>query len=603
MNRILVPSRPPAAAGAATAFGRREDGSLTIFGLFIFLMMLIAAGVALDIMRSEVARTELQYAIDRASLSAARLRDRQSLDAAGMAAPRDAQEIVRDYVRAAGLDDKSVFVTSRTSGSERLVTINSDARTNSLFMNLLGVDTLVQPVSSQAREVRTELELSLVLDISGSMGGSKIAALRDAASDFVGQLLKGREELSTISIVPYNDRVNAGSTVGHVFDMTREHDLSHCAVFENSDFNRLDLPRGSRLQRMGDFDFRTNYKQGNDRGLTPRPNCERGEYGAVLAWSNDIVELRSHIRGLGAGGWTAMDQGVKWGTLLLDPSSNDELSEMITSSDVPGNHRVDSVFVGRPVPYNTVGTHKVLVMMTDGDNTNQWGLKSWRRSGQSGIRVFRERPGDNDDSTKGGPLPRRTGSSTSNRFWKNDGYCLTRSDAGAGEPHDQSYSECRAQFDGDDDGTYRVRYSFWSPEKEKYYIPHLRTWWSQPYGGSNSVMLDWTDVHSALPLNYVVNDMLKGVDWDLRSHYFYSWEQTHDQARADDNLSRLCKKARDAGVVIYTIAFKAPLNGQKAMRDCAGPNNEARYYNIDDLNIAQAFDDVLASVTRLRLTQ
>ena len=72
---------------------RAEDGSLTIFGLMIFLLMLTAGGIALVIMRSEVDRTELQYAADRGTLAAA-----------GLEQTRSAEEIVKDYIRAAGLE-------------------------------------------------------------------------------------------------------------------------------------------------------------------------------------------------------------------------------------------------------------------------------------------------------------------------------------------------------------------------------------------------------------------------------------------------------------------------------------------------------------------
>ena len=52
-------------------FRREEDGSLLIFGLFYFVMMLVLAGVALDLMRFEERRTQLQQTTDRAVLAAA----------------------------------------------------------------------------------------------------------------------------------------------------------------------------------------------------------------------------------------------------------------------------------------------------------------------------------------------------------------------------------------------------------------------------------------------------------------------------------------------------------------------------------------------------
>ena len=52
---------------AVGRFKRDEEGSLLIFGLFAFVMMLLLAGVSLDLMRFEERRTRLQATIDRAA--------------------------------------------------------------------------------------------------------------------------------------------------------------------------------------------------------------------------------------------------------------------------------------------------------------------------------------------------------------------------------------------------------------------------------------------------------------------------------------------------------------------------------------------------------
>lgn len=648
VNRLIRSPLRSAPARASTDFQKSEDGSLTIFGLVVFVMMMIGAGIALDVMRSEVQRTELQYAIDRAVLAAA-----------GLDQTRDSGDVVKDYVRAAGLDDSLVNVTSTVNGMDRRVAVTAEATTRSLFLDLLGIDELVQPVSTEAREVRTELELSLVVDISGSMGGAKIQTLRTAATDFVDELLDGREDLTTISLVPYNDRVNAGTLVSGVFDVTTEHPFSNCFVFSDAEYQRLDQAPNTRIQRMGHFDFRTYYTEGNEGGLVPEPNCRTDNYAAILPWSNNVSELHSRIAALDASHWTAMDLGVKWGTLLLDPSSRDELTELTTSPDATTAERVDPIFVGRPVDYNSIGTHKVLVVMTDGVNTQQWDLKPSRKSGNSGMYVYREalnyvcrnyernryysngsrRDGlshadgalcDAWDSS-GRPAPTSgLGLSLSllginldiDLFGQNGSGCGTINTAGRivgsgrnNTPGDGTLTQaqrqriraihaaCRGSFDSTDGNRYAIRYSVWTPQANAYWIDHLNQYWSSPYGGSNAIRLTWQELLGSVPLNYIANNIMSGSNYDNRVDYFYSWETTHGQTRADNNLSRACAAARAQGIVIYTIAFQAPPEGQAAMRDCAGEGNESRYFDVVGLNIAQAFDDVLASVSRLRLIQ
>ena len=59
-------------------FLRREDGNLIIFSLFMIVGMLLFTGIAIDVMRSEVARTKLQNTLDRAVLAAADLDQTQT---------------------------------------------------------------------------------------------------------------------------------------------------------------------------------------------------------------------------------------------------------------------------------------------------------------------------------------------------------------------------------------------------------------------------------------------------------------------------------------------------------------------------------------------
>jgi hypothetical protein len=54
-------------------FSRAEDGGLLVFGLFMVVPMLIAAGIAVDKIRFEYERTRLQNTADSAVLAAASL--------------------------------------------------------------------------------------------------------------------------------------------------------------------------------------------------------------------------------------------------------------------------------------------------------------------------------------------------------------------------------------------------------------------------------------------------------------------------------------------------------------------------------------------------
>ena len=55
------------------AYRREEDGSLIAFSLFIFVVMLMFGGIAVDLMIYENERTHIQNSTDAAVLAAANL--------------------------------------------------------------------------------------------------------------------------------------------------------------------------------------------------------------------------------------------------------------------------------------------------------------------------------------------------------------------------------------------------------------------------------------------------------------------------------------------------------------------------------------------------
>lgn len=548
-------------------------------------MMMVAGGFALDIMRSEVDRTNLQNAVDRAVLAAAALEQ-----------DRDPRTVVEDFLRASQVDVDDVQIVVSDTGSVRSVSAATTSEIDSLFLGMLGHETVLQPVSSEAREEETELELSLVVDISGSMGGTKITNLRSAATDFVTELLRDREDLTTISIVPYNDRVNLGSLLPNYFEMTDEHDLSNCVVFDNADFSSTGLTAGTVLQRMGHFDWVSGGAT-NAQGNISSPLCREDDYGAVLAWSNNLTDLTTHIAGLGAGWNTAMDLGVKVGTMLLDPTSRDELGEMIAD-----NH-VDAVFAGRPFDYGTEGVQKVLVVMTDGVNTSQWDLRESRKNGPSGVFVHNTAvtaPGNSGGLPVHVVLPSVTnGLSNWNPAWSN-----LRDSIPLGNANGWWASDARGFFT-EWDGTENAQtyFSIWSDDQNAFWVPHLGIYQSTPFGATDAVELTYPELFSQMSINYLDDTLLGSADTNTRNHYNGAWQTTQWHSSANANLAAICGAARAADIIIYTIAFNAPTSGQTAMQGCAGVGNEANFINVTDLDIEAAFDDILASINRLRLTQ
>ncbi len=101
-----------------------------------------------------------------------------------------------------------------------------------------------------------------------------------------------------------------------------------------------------------------------------------------MAWEDDPETLKAHINSFYSGGNTSTDIGLKWGTALLDPGTQPVLSAMIDSNDV------DPDLSGRPEPYDDGETMKIIVVMSDGENTSQHYMEDPYRSGDTAFYLF-----------------------------------------------------------------------------------------------------------------------------------------------------------------------------------------------------------------------
>ncbi|WP_173487734.1 pilus assembly protein TadG-related protein, partial [Aliiroseovarius sp. xm-m-354] len=226
---------------------------MLVLMLAVFFGITIFSGLAVDLANHERTRTTFQTHLDNAVLAAASLS--QDLDP---------EEVVRSYLTSAGLDASEVLI--ETSEEKiggilvgRTVEASLPAGLNTYFFRFFDIDTLGMTISSEATERVEDIEISLVLDVSGSMGeitsdrsGIKLTLLKNAASDFVETILSDSEEgRVSISIVPYSTKVNAGAALLGQYSVTTEHNYSHCVDFDADDFTHLGISTASELQRTG----------------------------------------------------------------------------------------------------------------------------------------------------------------------------------------------------------------------------------------------------------------------------------------------------------------------------------------------------------------
>ncbi|WP_317624859.1 TadE/TadG family type IV pilus assembly protein [Rhodalgimonas zhirmunskyi] len=523
-------------------FARDESGVMIAFSIFYFLIILLMVGVGVDLMRFEMERTKLQNTLDRAVLAAADLQQTQ-----------DPTDVVQDYFDKAHLNATLASPVVVDQLNRRTVTAQAESSIVTQFMHMVGINTLTAPALSQAEESIDGIEIVMVLDVSGSMGSnSRLVNLKPAAREFVDTVLDlAPAGEVTISIVPYNTQVNAGASLLARLPVTAEHSYSNCVVFDAADFDDPAFSSsGGNVQRAAHFDvdYTDGFNLPVDGSELRSPVCPRGSNSEILVMSDNQTALDAKINGLTAGGWTSIDLGMKWAAALVDPGSRTTINGLIADGVVTATN------ANRPVDYDEPNILKVIVVMTDGENTRQYLLRDDLRSGNSDV-------------------------------WHND-----------------------------TTGTY----SIWNAAQGRYFVVSGSggSWRDHPFGdgageSGSARRLEYPELYAAntvreVALNiyrpmyrnlygYSAGNTLAQQDWITNAY------STMGEATKNTQLQQVCGALKDENVMIYSIGFEAPTGGQDELRDCA--TTPSHFFDVDGLEIRDAFQSIAASIAQLRLTQ
>ena len=121
---------------------RDEAGSITIFSLIIFVLILMCAGMAVDMMRYERERTGLQNAMDSGVIAASSLNQ-----------GADPTLLVKDYVAKAGYNPDLVTVTPVTSEIQDDMRIMKSLVSDSIRLEVESQSTSSTRLSLQANHL------------------------------------------------------------------------------------------------------------------------------------------------------------------------------------------------------------------------------------------------------------------------------------------------------------------------------------------------------------------------------------------------------------------------------------------------------------------
>lgn len=584
-------------SASVSEFRDDERGSMAVFMMVIFFLMLVFGGISVDYMRFEIRRVALQQTMDRAALAAANLEN-----------TRPASAVVNDYWTKARLGEglgavtystPTVTVVEGQNNSSKQVTIRADVRSYNYFMGMgfMPVDYLEGPAGTTAIQGADQVEVMLVLDITGSMASqlpndtrNKMTGLIEAASLFVNEV-KGADERNQISIgiVPYNTQVNLGPALRARFNATNIPTFNGVANAGIPNINCLEVPTTNAffgqtsiptnlavpMSVYADIEAATTQNStyygwtDTDRATVTDPNSSNGRdrymcapraYSEVLLPTMNTTAMLNKISSLRPAGRTSIMMGMRWGVALLDDSARPIYTALRGG---------EPAMVGRPANNNDAQTRKIIVLMTDGEHV---AIPVMRDPFKTGISPIYRSNVDNNFSIF------HNRANTNLDFWVPH-LCPTTDNCAAG----------------------------WRAAP-----------WTNAANTNTARQLDWSEVWQAVRVTWVAQQLYARSRFDGRPRATIYTAQMDlfrsvtyvDGGTMDARLQTSCAAAKAAGIEVYGIAFGAGANGEAQIRGCASargsdPTDKTGYYFAPQTSaqLTTAFRDIGSRLTKLRLTQ
>ncbi len=415
----------------ARLFGRSRSGAIApMFGL-LAIPMVLGVGVAIDVGRATTSRNNLQDALDAAGLAISHMSASsttaqiQTAVNAWMKANMHDGSIGPNY-------------TVSVSTSTQAVVLTATASVTTTIGGLAGITQVPITANTTVKWGLSHIELALVLDNTGSMSqDNKLTDLTSAATTLVNtlssQVSTSDPTALKIGVVPFSMAVNVGSTYanaswitgtqpsaygpdiftsstdrftllsqmgvtwgGCVEDRPMPYDIQDTApnpavpasMFvpffapdEPDDYSIKTTSGygGATATKNGKtyYDFYNNYeadvstsstwstRQGYPSKYTKAPaSGTHGYWGgaigpnagcqtaALLRMTTDMTAVKTELKAMIASGDTEIPVGLVWGWHLLSPNAP----------------------FADGVAYGTVGTTKIAVLVTDGQNTYGTGV-------------------------------------------------------------------------------------------------------------------------------------------------------------------------------------------------------------------------------------
>ena len=219
-----------------SGFARNKRGNIAMIFALLLIPIILAVGAAIDYSRAAQRKVAFQSALDATALALGLM----PVDASQADIQTKAAEVFDANYAGTGTWGANI-VASKTGSSVDLSLVGN---IDTFFMGLVNIHTLDLNVSSAVLIGGGTIEVAMVLDNSGSMSGSKLAALKIAATGLVDTMYDGLPSNTTdlsFALTPFAAFVDIGE--GHANEPWMDRFGQSSIHNENFDTpsNRFDL--------------------------------------------------------------------------------------------------------------------------------------------------------------------------------------------------------------------------------------------------------------------------------------------------------------------------------------------------------------------------
>lgn len=406
------PTRWSSISARSRKFAGDQSGSFAWWSAIWLLMGMVVIGGAVDLGRWLNARTDLRSAVDSAVLAAARTLQSNGGDQA------EAVQAAKDYLTE---NTKNIIPLNAQSGQPDNIAnliqfeigssgteisakgaVDIESRMFAAFkavFDKFGDTTYEQDfsriplfrgtgadeTSAKLRvgaDAKRNIEVSVMLDITGSMGGSKLSDMKAAAKNLVDIIIwdDQTEYKSRVALVPFSEAINIQNMDSSILRSTSSgsDDKSYKKLYprygSKKNFYRRDT---CVVERQGSYkysDAAPNNQDARFRRMYQRTSCAIAQ--PVVPLSSDKTMLRNTIDSFQASGATAGHLGTEWAWYMLSPN----FGNYMPSASAPDPYAP----VSQPIEERE--TRKYAVLMTDGTYNVQYCGGDNPSSGYSGVR-------------------------------------------------------------------------------------------------------------------------------------------------------------------------------------------------------------------------